>query len=367
MNENVYEKLGVRLNKFDQKKSLGDAFFEILKKMYTPEEAEVAANFPEGSHSVKELTLMLNKEEDDLTGLLEKMAYKGTIFSYKFEDGKRVYELMPYVPGAIEYYVLRHLDHPDEIKKVLELNRKMAAGDFAHLKKLIDENPKAEIPPPGFRTVAVNEAILGKKEVFPFENILEMIETQSSLAAMPCTCREGIAPNLGSGQCKVKAAPEYCCFTFGKTAEYLIEQKFAKRITKEECVETLKLCNKAGLVQNVNNFTDDLQFICNCCSCCCMILSTVAMLGPIVGVAPYINKSNFAPVIDAENCIGCQNCEERCPVNAISLIENVAIVNRAMCIGCSQCMIDCPVDCISMDRISNNRVELGSRKIGFGF
>jgi hypothetical protein len=59
-----------------------------------------------------------------------------------------------------------------------------------------------------------------------------MIENQSSISAMVCTCREGIGPNT-TGPCKVEGVPDYSCLCFGKTADFLVDRNFAKPITKE--------------------------------------------------------------------------------------------------------------------------------------
>jgi ferredoxin len=55
----------------------------------------------------------------------------------------------------------------------------------------------------------------------------------------------------------------------------------------------------------------------------------------------------FESIIDEENCIGCGNCIERCPVKAISL-EEIATVNRNLCLGCGLCASICPEEAISL-------------------
>jgi ferredoxin len=61
-----------------------------------------------------------------------------------------------------------------------------------------------------------------------------------------------------------------------------------------------------------------------------------------------------------EECINCAACEPECPNSAISVGEDVFIVDADKCTECvghfdeSQCLVACPVDCIIVDP---NRTE----------
>lgn len=52
-------------------------------------------------------------------------------------------------------------------------------------------------------------------------------------------------------------------------------------------------------------------------------------------------------VVDAEICSSCGQCEEVCPVGAISVYD-VACVDREKCTGCGSCVDACPNAAISM-------------------
>jgi Na+-translocating ferredoxin:NAD+ oxidoreductase subunit B len=370
MTQDIYKKLGERLNRFEGKNPLVESFFKILEQMYAVEEAQLAVDFPDGLYTARELAKFLGRNEGELKKLLEIMADKGTAFTERSETGELRYELIPYVPGAIEYYILRRLDKPEEIKNIMALSEKMREEAGALFEKVMAEDPaklsEMVSSEPHFRILTVNEALPSQKQPSSFENVMELIETQTSFSAMVCTCREGIGPNT-TGPCKAEGVPEYSCLCFGKTADFLVERKFAKRITKEESRDIISTCNKAGLVLNVNNFVDDLQFVCNCCSCCCGVMNSAKTLGPAIGLGGILNTSNFTPVVDTENCTACGECEERCPLDAIAVSEDAAAVNPDMCIGCGHCAAVCPVECISMERTADKKPELGDRKVGFGF
>jgi len=53
--------------------------------------------------------------------------------------------------------------------------------------------------------------------------------------------------------------------------------------------------------------------------------------------------------IDQDKCSGCRICNNMCPFNAISFIEDrmVSEVNPALCQGCGTCVAACPAGAIS--------------------
>ena len=143
--------------------------------------------------------------------------------------------------------------------------------------------------------------------------------------------------------------PGYSCLSFGKVADYVADRGFGKRISKEECLEILEATEKAGLVHNTNNFSGDLVFVCNCCGCCCGFLKMLKKYN-----AKYmLAGSNFGVAIDRESCSGCGDCLERCPMEALSLADEVAMVNDDTCIGCGNCVSVCPTESLSMVRRSD--------------
>lgn len=46
-------------------------------------------------------------------------------------------------------------------------------------------------------------------------------------------------------------------------------------------------------------------------------------------------------------CIACTKCVKTCPVSAITMVDNLAVINPDMCINCGKCVEVCPMSCIT--------------------
>ena len=53
--------------------------------------------------------------------------------------------------------------------------------------------------------------------------------------------------------------------------------------------------------------------------------------------------------VDADTCTACESCVDACPVEAISMVDDVAVVNQDECTDCGECVDTCPVEAITLD------------------
>src|SRR5450830_1272415 len=51
--------------------------------------------------------------------------------------------------------------------------------------------------------------------------------------------------------------------------------------------------------------------------------------------------------IDKDKCIGCGGCIEACPFGALSLVDNMVVVNDK-CRACGACLLACPVHALNL-------------------
>ncbi|MBT8350087.1 MAG: DUF362 domain-containing protein [Deltaproteobacteria bacterium] len=58
--------------------------------------------------------------------------------------------------------------------------------------------------------------------------------------------------------------------------------------------------------------------------------------------------STVSPKIIRKKCVGCGDCVEHCSQNAISLVEEKAIINPEKCIGCGECILICSTEAVQV-------------------
>ena len=130
---------------------------------------------------------------------------------------------------------------------------------------------------------------------------------------------------------------------FGTGAYFYIENGLGREVTTEEALKILKIGMDSGLVLQPGN-GQKVWSICMCCGCCCGLLRGLKTMAKPASVA----HTNFYSQIAADECIGCGLCEEQCPMDAIRMEGDTAVVNRDRCIGCGVCVGTCSVAAVKL-------------------
>ena len=74
-----------------------------------------------------------------------------------------------------------------------------------------------------------------------------------------------------------------------------------------------------------------------------------ALLGRDDEAAPLLSETSRLALIRERDCIGCTQCLDACPVDAIiGAAGRMHTVFAAWCTGCALCVPVCPTDCIEM-------------------
>jgi NAD-dependent dihydropyrimidine dehydrogenase PreA subunit len=126
-------------------------------------------------------------------------------------------------------------------------------------------------------------------------------------------------------------------------AEYAIYRQTGREINGAEAIAILRRCAELGLVHQTAN-TDKPDVICNCCECCCVLLSPVLRYG----MDQVISKSRFRSSIDYELCTDCLDCVNRCQFGALEELGGKVVAYQEKCFGCGQCVTVCPTEAIAM-------------------
>lgn len=334
MIEEIYFDLGVRLNRFPQKMPLVDEYLLILREIFTPEEAAVAIRLPAQPAPLSELCDRVGMAERDLQEVLERMAQKGTVFSFEREGITR-YSAIPFVPGIAEFQLMR-ADGSDRERTFAilfeEFEKKMASLLNPETIEQLGEMGGR----PFARVVPVEEEVRSLPEILPYEAVSTFLERESFFAVAKCYCRHHA--DLMGRPCKVTNAPQFGCMSFGEVARFIVHRGFGKEVSKEQAHQILDECEKAGLVHCTNNVSDMMTFICNCCGCCCGILRMLVKYQHPFALA----RSNFIAEASPDACSGCGACVNVCQVQALALREGEISVDVDRCIGCGLCSASCP-------------------------
>lgn len=66
---------------------------------------------------------------------------------------------------------------------------------------------------------------------------------------------------------------------------------------------------------------------------------------------------DVAPVVHADNCTGCGECEIVCPTNALELKKNKITLNKTKCIGCASCIAACQSMALFVDLAAGDKTQ----------
>ncbi len=326
----VYEALRRRLHRFAIGAPESALAYSILETLFTGEEAVMAASFPELPVRADFFVSGDFGDRARVEALLEGMAGKGLIYSGE-RKGEKYFALIPVVPGIFELQFMKG----ETTALTMELAKLFEQYYYDGWGKEM-----AESPTPYSRVIMVEKQIPFGVEVFPYEQVSHFVQEANYLALTTCSCRHK-ARLLGHG---CGAPAEDMCMLFGPFAMFCVARGFAREATPEEVFRVLDRAEEEGLVHITGNVQKSVDFICNCCGCCCGMLAGITKMKFPWSVA----HSNFILQVKSEDCAGCKVCIDRCQVQALAVVDGVAAVDGSRCIGCGVCTHKCPTGALAM-------------------
>ncbi|MEW5721628.1 MAG: 4Fe-4S binding protein [Thermodesulfobacteriota bacterium] len=307
-------------------------FHALVRELFTPDEAAISNAMPKGFFTAEQVAAEAGRDPAEVGRILEAMADKGLCNGVTLE-GQKVYGAPPFVPGIFEYQFMRGTR--------TERDRRLAGLIHAYKEAVDAARSDRTISFPLTRVISVDRRVKAGTRVHTYDQVSTYIEQYDPIAVATCFCRHEASLLDETDSC---GQPNEVCLTFGFGAQFVSERGIGHRISKEEAREILEKCEEAGLVHCSTN-TQQIDFLCNCCSCHCLILKA-ALRQPKPGLVLF---SSFQPEWDRELCTACETCIERCPGRALTLgPEEVPEVDRDRCFGCGVCATGCPSEAITM-------------------
>ncbi|MEW6034878.1 MAG: 4Fe-4S binding protein [Chloroflexota bacterium] len=324
MHAEIYRKLQEHLNllPIGFPRTGHGAELEVLEHLFDQEEAGAFLHLSPAPETAEAIAARTQADPEKLAKLLERMAAKGLVLRSR---SKGTYRMIPFMPGIYEFQLKR-------MDKELALAFEEVYPDLAR--------EAFSSPTPFTRVVPVESSLPIGIEVLPYECASEVVRAAGTVALADCLCRK--ERKLVGGGC---ARPQDdLCIIFSPMAEQYVDLGLGKMATVEEALKAVRRGQDAGLVRTTLNVQSRPTFMCQCCSCCCGLLRGLSEFD----IPTTVVRSRFIPGIEPELCNGCEACVQACPMDALTLVDEKAVLDAGRCIGCGLCVSECPLEAISL-------------------
>ncbi len=338
-----YTDLVDRLNRFPQGAPSSETLFKILSILLSEREAGLVAQLPIKPFTAAQASSILKMDLAQTRQVLDQLAGRAILVDTE-RDGRITYALPPPMAGFFEFSMMRLRGDIDQ--KVL--------GELFYQYMNVEEDFIRNLFVRGetqLGRVFIREPVLSNENalhVLDYERASEVIRTATQRGVGVCYCRHKM---LHMGR-NCNAALDIC-MTFNGSAESLTRHGYARPVDVMEGLDLLQQAYEQNLVQFGENVRQGVNFICNCCSCCCEAMIAARRFGMLNPV----HTSNFLPVVDESTCNGCGKCVNVCPVEAMTLVSShdpnhqkmkKAKVDEEICLGCGVCVRTCLLASLSL-------------------
>lgn len=341
MSEEAYRRLARQLDAIPNgfPPAENGAELRLLQKLFSPQEAFLAAHMTSHREPAAAIAERAGLDPEDARIMLKAMARRELIRVGR-QEGQLTFGLMPFIVGFYEGQLAR-MDR--ELAELFEDYFTETAGAVGHW------------APAVHRVIPVEEAVPAGIEFYAFERASTLLESARAWAVRDCICR--VQQKLLGKGCD---RPLESCIVFGPVPGMFDAVETMRPISLDQALQILREAEDAGLVHSPGNYRDGLSYICNCCTCCCGVLRTVAEFGLPTAIA----RADFMAVADQDLCVGCGECVGRCQFGATSLWEGLCQVDTGRCVGCGLCVTICAPGALRLERRPPGEVQPPPANLG---
>jgi ferredoxin len=336
-----YKKLTERLNLFSQGAPPSELLYRILALLFTTEEAELVAGLPLKPFTAEKAAKNWRVPLVEAETKLQRLSSRALLVDFQI-NGTTEYVLPPPMAGFFEFALMRTRGDIDQ-KLLSELYEQYITLEEDFIRDLFLTGTTQ------LGRVFVQEGVLSGEHalhVLDYERATEVIETASDIGIGLCYCR-----HKRQHQGKACTAEMDICMTFNSVAASLIRNDYARRVDRSECKELLHKAWEQNLAQFGENVQNGVNFICNCCPCCCEAMLAAQRFGH----EHPVHTSNFIARVE-DNCSGCGRCLATCPAKVMTLESEGhngsgskrAQIDEGLCLGCGVCARNCRIGALTM-------------------
>ena len=331
-----YESLVERLNRLPQGAPPSDTLYAILKLLFSEKEAGLVALLPIRPFTAKHAAQVWKLKQVEAQKILDELAGRAILLDIVAPDGSISYVLPPPMAGFFEFSMMRLRGDVDQ-HLLAELFYQYLNVEEDFITALFMSDTRLG------RAFVNEDALLPEHTltVLDYERASEVMRTASQRCIGLCYCRHKM-----QHMDRACDAPMEICMTFNSTGDALVRHGYGREVSVAEGLDLLQEARDRGLVQFGENTQRGVNFICNCCGCCCEAMIAARRLG----FTNAVQTTNFLPVVDESRCNGCGKCVTACPVEAMALVSTndphhpklrKARVNTDLCLGCGVCVKSC--------------------------
>ena len=269
LDRKAYSNLIQRLNRFPQGAPPSETLYQILATLFDEKEAELVSLLPIRPFKADKAAKAWSMDVKSARKILDELASRAILVDIE-KNGDYLYCLPPPMAGFFEFSMMRLRNDVNQ-KALSELFYQYINTEEDFIRALILDGETLLV---GY--FSRNRRYRQKMDCrfWTTSEPQRLYGHAGHIGVSMCYCRHKM-----SHMNKACDAPLDICMTFNTSAASLVRHGHARSVEKSECLDLLGSAYSNNLVQFGENVRQGVNFICNCCGCCCEALLAIQKFG----------------------------------------------------------------------------------------